>query len=136
VYAITASGNGGRGGAAFTHIEAPPLNPKSIWKNVSSTGQAVFPPGGFKTFKTSYLRSKSIAQYIRELVQVDMYSATGYTGQPGAFPPSGDSFMMCLRPTIKSTSEYIKLAYNTEYILKASVKRRKPSALQVVNQIQ
>ena len=135
VYGITASGVGGKGGDAFKEIPAPPLNPSSVWRNTKSTGVAVFPPGGFKTYTTSYLRSATIATYIRDFTQADQNTFSVWA-EHTKYPPAGDSFMMCLRPTIKSTSEIIKLAYNSEYILKASIKKRKPTALQVVNDIE
>lgn len=128
-------GDSNKGAAAFDHIKAPPLNPKSIWRNVSSTGSAVFPPGGFKTFTTSYLRSESIFKYCSSITQDDKLSIGTYDTS-SVYPPAGDSFMMCLRPTIKTANEVIKMAYNTEYILKASIQRRKVSALQVVNDIE
>lgn len=130
------SGTGGKGGAAFTPIVAPPLNPASLFRNVSSCGNVTFPPGGFKTYTTSYLRSESIAKYCQNITQ-SVFNVTGAAESQATYPPAGDSFMMCLRPTIKTaTGELIRLSYNTEYIYTASIKRRKPSALQVVNIIE
>ena len=44
LYATTVSpATAGKGGAAFVE-PAPPLNPSSIWRNVSSTGNVAFPP--------------------------------------------------------------------------------------------
>lgn len=124
-------GTSHKGDAAFTPLPAAPLNPSSVWRNVSSTGNAVFPPGGFKTFTTSYLRSETIATYCKSITQVDN---TG--SRSTEYPPAGDSFMMCLRPTIKTTSELIKIAYDTQYTYMASITRRKASPLQVVNDIE
>ena len=122
-----------KGNAAFI-LPAPPLNPSSVWRNVSSTGQVSFPPGGFKTFTTSYLRSETIAKYCQNISQADLLA--GVADHNAQYPPAGDSFMMCLRPTIKTTSETIKMAYDTEYTLMASIKRRRVSPLQVVNDIE
>lgn len=136
VYGTTTPGGSGKGGGAFTHIPAPPLNPSSVWRNVKSTGRAVFPPGGFKTYSTSYLRSETIAKYCQNISQpVEDVPAVTFAGS-AAYPPAGDSFMMCLRPTIKTPSETIRMAYNVEFIMMASIKRRKASPLQVVNDIE
>lgn len=145
MYGVTDTTLAGKGGAAFTHIPAAPLNPSSVWRNVKSTGRVVFPPGGFKTFTTSYLRSESIAKYCQVISQTDLSfvpPAGLALASQAQYPPAGDSFMLCLRPTIKtlvgngSTGEVIKMAYNTEHIMMASIKRRKPSPLQVVNTIE
>lgn len=125
-------GKGHKGDGAFDAITAPPLNPSSIWRNVSSTGNAVFPPGGFQTHTTSYLRSETIAKYCQNITQAAVVEAT----VNAQYPPAGDAFMMCLRPTIKTSGETLKLAYDTEYIYTASIKRRKASPLQVVNLIE
>lgn len=132
----TLVGTGGKGGGAFTPIPAPPLNPASLWRNVSSTGQVVFPPGGFKTYQTSYLRSESIAKYVQSISQAEENVPTLTYSHNTPYPPAGDSFMMCLRPTIKTSSEDIKVAYDSEYILTASIQRRRASPLQVVNDIE
>lgn len=137
VYGKTVVPADGKGGDAFTHIVAPPLNPKSIWRNVSSTGTAVFPPGGFKTYQTSYLRSDTIKKYCQVISQQDFNPTASTYNNAATYPPAGDSFMMCLRPTLKAESgEIIKMLYNVEHIMTASIKRRKPSPLQVVNLIE
>ena len=126
-------GDDQKGAGAFIE-PAPPLNPSSIWRNVSSTGNVAFPPGGFKTYKTSYLRSETIFKYCQVISQSDVVA--GVADHSATFPPAGDSFMMCLRPTIKTTNELIKVAFDTEYILKGSLRRRRPSPLQVVNDVE
>jgi len=131
-------GTGGKGGLAF-NLEAPPLNPSSIWRNCSKTGQVVFPPGGFKTFNTSYLRSDSIRKYLKDITQSNYVNAgwgPGQVGTTASYPPAGDSFMMCLRPTLKTTSEMMEIVYDTEHVITASIQTRKPSPLQVVNTIE
>lgn len=131
-------GSGGKGGLAFT-LDAPPLNPSSIWRNVTKTGQVVFPPGGFKTFKTSYLRSDTIRQYIKDISQTDLYrtdAGADVANASSKYPPAGDSFMMCLRPMLKTTSELMEMVYDTEHVITASIQSRKPSPLQVVNTIE
>jgi len=130
-------GAGGKGGGAFLHIAAPPLNPSSIWRNVSSTGVVTFPPGGFKTFTTSYLRQETIARYCQSITQADESIGLILASNHANYPPAGDSFMMCLRPTVKTVlGEPIKMAYNTEYVYTASIQKRKVSPLQVVNDIE
>jgi len=134
-FEMYATATNGKGGAAFI-LPAAPLNPSSIWRNVSSTGVVTFPPGGFKTYTTSYVRSGTIRKYIQEISQTDLVAPPQYShSHHGAYPPAGDSFMMCLRPTLKTTSEAITVAYDTEYVLTGSMKRRRASPLQVVNDI-
>lgn len=127
----------GKGGDAFVHIAAPPLNPSSIFRNAKSTGNVTFPPGGFKTFVTSYLRSDSIFKYCQVISQADVSVESVTAADHATYPPAGDSFMMCVRPTIKTKiGEVIRMSYNTEHIMKAMIKPVKRSALQVVNLIE
>lgn len=139
VYGTTVTAADGKGGDSFLHLAAPPLNAKSIWRNTKTTGNVVFPPGGFKTYSTSYLRSESIAKYCQNICQADAHLVVGTATTPAnaTYPPAGDSFMMCLRPTIKTaTGEHVRIAYNCEHIMKAMIKRVKASPLQVVNLIE
>ncbi len=104
VYGDTTVAAEGKGAAAFRDIDAPPLNPKAIWKNVKTTGNVAFPPGGFKTFNTSYLRQGTIMTYIRDISQAVSNDNGGVLSiSAPVYPPAGDSFMMCLRPMIKTS---------------------------------
>jgi len=138
MYGNTVVAADGKGGDAFIHLAAPPLNPKSIFRNVKTTGNVTFPPGGFKTFVTSYLRAETIFKYCQSISQADESTETpAVSTYHAVYPPAGDSFMMCLRPTIKTVSgEVIRMSYNTEHIMKAMIQKFKPSPLQVVNLIE
>lgn len=129
-------GAGGKGGNAFIGIDAPPLNPRATWKNVSSTGNVAFPPGGFKTYTTSYLRKGTIQQYIVDISQ-RVLQDDGTVSTAPEYPPAGDSFMMCLRPMIKTSgTENVKVAYDVEHIITAMIHPYKVSALPAVNAIE
>lgn len=99
-------------GLDITEFEAPPLRPTTIFANCKTTGKVRFPPGGFKVFKTKFTYDGSIRKLVRDITQIDI-DADGENLVNGKYPSLGDSFTMCLMPTIKTQiDESVRVAYD------------------------
>jgi len=134
---LGSAANGFTGGAAFTGLDAPPLLPRSIWRNSSKMGAVTFPPGGYKTYTTMFAREETIHTFLRDVTRQEYNLSTNSFKTTSRFPPTGSSFMMCLRPTIKTSgTEAIKLAFDFEYKYKAQIVKRKVLALPTINDVQ
>lgn len=115
--------------SAFVHLAAPPLRPRSIFKNVVKSGSVAIGPGAFKTYYTTFNRSTTLYKFMRDLVRVTYNQPSAEYNATSALPPMGDCFVMCLRPTIKSAQdEKVTVAYDYEFVHKCSVSnaRRPP----------
>lgn len=112
--------------SAFVHLTAPPLRPRSVFKNCSKSGNVSIGPGAFKTYYTTFRRSTTLYKFMRDLVRVTYNQPGQVYNATAALPPMGDSFMMCLRPTIKSAAnEKVTIAYDYEYVHSCSLSHAK-----------
>ena len=115
-------------------FDASPLRPRTLWSNVKTSGPVHFPPGGFKTFKTRFTYSGSISRFCKELVQ-QSDPATGR--RVGSYPTLGGSFMMCLRPTMKTSGEEeCTMAYDYEKIGKIQCSKFTHGSMATTNDIE
>lgn len=102
----------------INQFEAAPLRPKTVWSNCKTSGPVMFPPGGFKTFRTKFTYNGTLNKFCQNLVQTQGDPVTFAAGDViGKYPSLGDSFMMCLRPVMKTTGdEAVTMAYDYERI--------------------
>lgn len=111
-------------------FDAAPLRPRTMWSNVKTTGPVHFPPGGFKTFKTRFTYSGSVTRFCQQLIQQDCTTA-------GSYPSLGGSFLMCLRPTMKTTGEeQCTMAYDFEKIGKIQCSKFSHGTMATTNDIE
>ena len=115
--------------SAFAHLDAPPLNPKSVFKNHSGTSNVQLKPGSYITHTTTFEKEMNLYTFCRDFSRARM----NYAGQSvgtSKMPPMGDSFMICLRPTIKTAvDEQVKVAYDYEWKFLAALSSAKIPAL-------
>lgn len=83
----------------ITQLEAMPLRMTTVFGNAKTSTPVHFPPGGFKSYKTSFSYSGSIYKFLRDSTQPNDSTLVG------KYPPLGDSFALCLVPTMKSLSD-------------------------------
>lgn len=96
----------------YNEFTAPPLRPSTIFANSKTADKIRFPPGGFKTFKTQFRYDGTLFKLCRDVTQV-MYSHDGSDAANGKYPSIGDSFIMCLMPTIKTKDdEKVRVAFD------------------------
>ena len=66
-------------------------------------------------------------------------NTVNYFGSVGleVTPPGGDSFLMCLKPTIRTgTNNDMKLLTQAEFVYKCNVKAGKPAKLPTVQELE
>ena len=121
---------------SVTSLNAPPLRPTTIWSNCKKTGKVYFAPGGYKILKTKYGFEGTLHALLRDYVRV--VQVTGLTVPiSGKIPPTGDSFLMCLMPTIKTVAgEAVRLAYDAEFIYDCKAMGAKTPRMQATNFIE
>lgn len=116
-------------------LNLPPLRPSTMFNNVSGNGTNMYvSPGGISTCKTSTMLECSLKQFLKKTVR------SGHSGlQLGKVPPSGDCFLMCLRPNIKSfdaASTLIKIDYDYTSIYTCKATPAKAAKLPSTNFIE
>jgi hypothetical protein len=96
-------------------LSQPPTRANTIFKNVKTSDKIHFPPGGFKVYKTQFSKEVTVRTLLRGLTQVMRRPVAevppGGT-VAGKYPSFGESFIMCLLPSIKTGQENIKMAYD------------------------
>ena len=122
-------------------LEAAPLRPMTIFSNCSRSTPVRFPPGGFKVFKTHFAKAMPLRTLIRDLTMVmaDNHNVPTPTARyvNGKYPSLGDSFMMCLLPTIKTTlNEDVTMAWDFVRDGRAMYLKYKGGAMPTTNMIQ
>lgn len=119
-------------------FEAAPLRPKTVWSNCKTSGPVMFPPGGFKTFKTKFTYNGTLNKFCQNLVQTQGDPVTFAAGDViGKYPSMGDSFMMCLRPVMKTTGdEAVTMAYDYERIGKVQCAKFVHGTMPATNDIE
>lgn len=123
----------------ITELEAMPARMRTVFSNAKTSTRVYFPPGGFKTFKTRFTFKGHLYKAIRGLTQIktaaDISSAPLHVN--GKYPPLGDSFALCLVPTMKSEiDETIKVQFDYQRDGFASVRRYTGGSLPTTNMFQ
>lgn len=102
--------------SAFAHLNAPPLNMRSVFKNFKSSSNYFLKPGSFKTHYTTFEKEVTLFTFMRDFSRARYNHALASNNATSKMPPYGDSFMVCLRPTIKTAlNEIVKVAYDYEW---------------------
>lgn len=110
---------------------AMPLKMGTVFSNAQTCTTVHFPPGGYKTFKTSFSYKGSITKFMRDTTQVSSTSQ-----DIGKYPPLGNSFGMCLVPTIKTDlHESIKMIFDYSRDGSAHIVKYRGGSLPTTNQI-
>ena len=113
-------------------LAASPLRPRTLFSNCKTSGPVHFQPGAFKTFKTRFTYNGTLKKFLSGLIQEG--EDEFYVGK---YPGLGDSFMMCLRPTMKTTGdEVVTMAYDFEKIGKIQVAKHTHGTMATTNQIE
>lgn len=111
---------------------AMPLRMATVFGNAKTSTPVHFPPGGFKSFRTGFSYKGSIWSFMRDTTQV---VNTGNTA--GKYPPLGDSFALCLVPTMKSiVNEPVKVAFDYHRDGQAYITAYRGGTLPTTNQIE
>lgn len=116
-------------------LNLPPLRPSTIFNNSVGNGKTMhISAGTVATCTTSTLIECSLKQFLKKTVR------SGHSGlQLGKVPPSGESFLICLRPNIKSfdtASTLIKIDYDYTSIYTCKATPAKASKLPATNFIE
>jgi len=114
-------------------LTAPPLRPAVLFKNVKTSTKVNFAPGGYKMFSMRYSREATLYTLLKALMPIDSIGGDGLE----VTPPGGDSFLMCLKPTIRTgVNNDMKLLTQAEFVYKCNVKAGKPAKLPTVQELE
>lgn len=118
-------------------LEAMPARMRTVFSNAKTSTKVHFPPGGYKTFKTRFTYSGSLFKLLRDLTQVTQTESGSGATINGKYPSLGDSFALCVVPTMKSeTNERVKMQYDYQRDGFASIKRYTGGGLPTTNLFQ
>jgi hypothetical protein len=90
----------------------PPLRPSTLFANVKTSSPVSMAPGAINTYKTKFSYTGTFTRLLSTLTQVT--KGDFEKPAPGKFPSLGDSFMMCLVPTMQ-TQEDEKVSLGFQY---------------------
>jgi len=111
---------------------AMPLRMRTVFANAKTSTPVYFPPGGFKVFKTTFTYKGTMVRFLRDSIQQG-----AETTPQGKYPPMGDSFALCLVPTMKSQLlEPVKVAFDIHRDGQAHMTRYRGGTLPTTNQIE
>jgi hypothetical protein len=114
-------------------LTAPPLRPAVLFKNAKTSTKVNFAPGGYKMFSMRYSKEATLYTLLKALMPIDSQGTEGLE----VTPPGGDSFLMCLKPTIRTgTNNDMKLLTQAEFVYKCNVKAGKPAKLPTVQELE
>ncbi len=110
---------------------AMPLKMRTVFGNAKTSTPVHFPPGGFKSYKTMFTFKGSMYKFMRDSTQVLDNS------NRGKYPPLGDSFALCLVPTMKSVeNEQIIVAFDYHRDGQCHITKYRGGTLPTTNQIE
>lgn len=118
-------------------LHAPPLRPAVVFNNCKTSTKVAFAPGGYKMFTMSYGHEGTMNSLFKHIMKQEFYP--GFTeGQPQRIvPPGADSFLMCLKPTIRTGgANDMALHTQAEFVYKVNMKAGKPAKLPTVQDIE
>lgn len=114
-------------------LTAPPLRPAVLFKNAKTSTKVNFAPGGFKMFSMRYSKEATLYAFLKAVMPIDSIGGDGLE----VTPPGGDSFLMCLKPTIRTgTNNDMKLLTQAEFVYKCNMKAGKPAKLPTVQELE
>lgn len=113
-------------------LHAPPLRPAVIFNNCKTSTQVAFAPGGYKMFSMSYGHSGTMNSLFKHIMKQEF--VTSVTQR--ICPPGADSFLMCLKPTIRTGgANDMALHTQAEFVYKCDMKAGKPVKLPTVQDL-
>jgi len=118
-------------------LHAPPLRPAVVFNNCKTSTKVAFAPGGYKMFNMSYSHEGTMNMLFKHIMKQQFYP--GFTeGQPQRIvPPGADSFLMCLKPTIRTGgANDMALHTQAEFVYKVNMKAGKPAKLPTIQDIE
>jgi len=115
-------------------LHAPVLRPSVVFNNCKTSTKVQFAPGGFKTFSMSYAHSGTMNSLFKHIQKQVFHGATP---NQRIVPPGADSFLICLKPTIRTGgANDMALHTQAEYLYKCNMKSGKPCKLPTVQDLQ
>ena len=106
-------------------LESPPLRPSVIFKNSTSSEKVYMAPGAMKFRKTYFAMTGSLMSIFKRILPV-AYNVQEAGGSASSVPPGGDSFLVCLKPSLKvSNNEVVTIDTDTSFVFKAHCKKGK-----------
>jgi len=113
------------GTANPVELETPPLRPGIVFKNSTSSEKVYMAPGAMKYRKTYFSMAGSLMSIFKRILPLP-FNAQTTSGTAGLVPPGGDSFLVCLKPTVKiSNSEVVTIDTHHSHMFKAHCKKGK-----------
>jgi len=134
--AISAYGPGGFPGSVLVpEFQRPPLRAATLFSNVKTTAPVTMSPGAIQTHTTKFSYDGTLRRLLSTLTQVNQGGmATAASPTAGKFPTLGDSFMMCLNPTMKTReNEVVSVGFQYTKIGKAYFTSKKGGYLPTTN---
>lgn len=120
----------------LVEFERPPLRSATLFSNVKTTDSVTMAPGAIRTFATKFTYDGTLIRLLTGLTQVSLGGSNGVVTSPtpGKFPTLGDSFMMCLNPTMKTkVDEIVKLGFQYTKVGRCHFVSKKGGALPTTN---
>lgn len=106
-------------------LESPPLRPSVIFKNSTSSEKVYMAPGAMKFRKTYFSMTGSMMSIFKRILPT-AFNVQESGGSATRVPPGGESFLMCLKPSLKvSNTEVVTIDTDTSFVFKAHCKKAK-----------
>lgn len=106
-------------------LESPPLRPGTVFKNSTSSEKVYMAPGALKFRKTYFAMAGSLMTIFKRILPIP-FNVQNTSGTASSIPPGGDSFLVCLKPTVKiSNTEVVTLDTQHSHMFKAHCKKAK-----------
>jgi len=114
-------------------LHAPPLRPAVVFNNCKTSTKVAFAPGGYKMFSMSYAHEGTMNSLFKHIMKQEFVTSSTQR----ICPPGADSFMICLKPTIRTGSaNAMALHTQAEFVYKCNMKAGKPCKLPTVQEIE
>lgn len=114
-------------------LHAPPLRPAVVFNNCKTSTKVAFAPGGYKMFSMSYAHEGTMNSLFKHICEQEFVTSTTQR----ICPPGADSFLMCLKPTIRTGgANDMALHTQSEFKYQCNMKAGKPAKLPTVQDIE
>lgn len=114
-------------------LHAPPLRPAVVFNNCKTSTKVAFAPGGYKMFSMSYSHEGTMNSLFKHIMRTDFETNNAQR----IVPPGADSFLMCLKPTIRTGgANDMALHTQAEFKYQCNMKAGKPAKLPTVQDIE